>query len=139
MIRSQMAPIAGTMKNFTILAAVLIMLIVAVILWIIASTNVRRQRRALGIMKSMGYTSKDLMKQIALRFMPVTVVSVIIASVLSVYINKGFWMMSFATVATTNIPLIIITDIALIAFCYLVTYIGAGRVKKISVTELMTE
>lgn len=139
MIKSQMEPIALSMKNFTLLAAVLIMLIVGVILWIIASTNVRRQRKDLGIMKSMGYTSKDLMQQIALRFMPVTVISVVIASVLSVYINKGFWMLTFATVAETNVPLIIITDIVLIAFCYIVTYIGAGRVKKISVTELMTE
>ena len=139
MIRSQMVPIADTMKRFTLIGAVLIALIVAVILWIIASSNVRRQRKNLGIMKSLGYSSKDLMRQIALRFMPVTLISLCIASAAAVYVNGIFWRVLFATETKTNISVIIITDIVLALFCYLVTWIGAGRVKKISVTELMTE
>ena len=139
MVRSQMEPMAAAMKTFTLLGAVLISFIVAVILWIIASSNVRRQRQALGIMKSLGYSSKDLARQIALRFMPVIVISLVAASVATVYINGIFWRMMFATVAETDILLIIAADIVLAVFCYLVTLAGAGRVKKVSVTELMTE
>ncbi len=139
MVKSQLAPVADTMKKFTILALLLITLIVAVILWIIASSNVRRQRKNFGIMKSLGYTSKDLMQQTALRFMPITAVSLLIASAAAVYLNKAFWLILFATVAKTDLPLIVITDLFLFVFCYFVTYAGAGRAKKISVTELMTE
>jgi hypothetical protein len=30
-------------------------------------------------------------------------------------------------------------DIAMIVLAYIMTYVGAGKIKKISVTELMTE
>ena len=42
-------------------------------------------------------------------------------------------------VGELNIPLTIIADVILVAFCYAVTYISAGKIKAISVTELMTE
>ena len=37
------------------------------------------------------------------------------------------------------IPVLILTDLALIAFTFVMTYIGAGKIRKISVNELMTE
>ncbi|MBO4901782.1 MAG: ABC transporter permease [Lachnospiraceae bacterium] len=138
-IKAQMEPMANLTKRFTLLAMVLIALIVAVILMIIASSNVRRQRRSLGIMKSMGYSSKDLMQQTAMKFMPVIVVSMILASVCCVYINKFFWSALFGTIARTDLLTILVTDLLMTLFCYFVTYIGAGKIKKISVTELMTE
>ena len=120
-------------------AAAVLSAIVAVILGLIASSNVKRQRRKLGIMKGMGYTSKDLMKQIAIKTMPVTIVSVIIASFAAKYLYSTFWIMVFGVVGELNIPLTIIADVILVLFCYAVTYISAGRIKAISVTELMTE
>ncbi len=138
-IKAQMEPLAKMTKTFTFLAALLIALIVAVIFAIIASSNVRRQRHNLGIMKAMGYSSKDLMKQMALKFMPVIIVSMIVSSVLCVYVDRIFWSSIFGTVARTDRIAIVLTDLAMILFCYAVTYIGAGRIKKISVTELMTE
>ena len=90
-------------------------------------------------MKGVGYTSKDLMKQIAIKTMPVTIISVIIASFAAKYVYSAFWLMAFGVVGELNIPLTIIADVILVAFCYAVTYISAGRIKAISVTELMTE
>ena len=138
-IKAQMEPIAKLTKRFTFLAVVLIALIVAVILMIIAGSNVRRQRHSLGIMKSMGYSSQDLMRQTALKFMPVITVSMALASICCVYVNKIFWSAVFGTVAKTDFVTIIGTDVLMILFCYVITYIGASRIKKISVTELMTE
>ena len=138
-IKSQMAPIAEVTKKYTLIAAVLITVVIAVILAILSSSNVRRQRHSLGIMKSLGYSSHDLMTQMALKILPVTLLSVLIASVCVVLINRVFWTALFGVVATTNIPVIVIGDIGLILFCYAVTYFSAGRIKKISVTELMTE
>lgn len=120
-------------------AMIVLSVVVAVILGLIASSNVKRQRRKLGIMKGMGYTSKDLMKQIAIKTMPVTIVSVIIASFAAKYVYSVFWLMAFGVVGELNIPLTIIADVVLVAFCYAVTYISAGKIKTISVTELMTE
>ncbi len=130
----------STVSKYGSIGAMLVLsAVVAVILGIIASSNVKRQRRRLGIMKGMGYTSKDLMKQIAIKTMPVTIVSVIIASFATKYIYSAFWLMAFGSVGELNIPLTIIADVILVVFCYAVTYLSAGKIKAISVTELMTE
>ena len=134
-----MAPIARITKIATFIATFVIAGIVAVILSLIVSSNVKRQRKQLGIMKGLGYTSKDLMVQLALKTMPMTIISVIIASVLIHYIYSAFWLLAFGTLGNISIPVTVVTDIVLILFCYIVTYICAGKVKAITVTELMTE
>ena len=139
LIKSQLDPIANITRMFTGIGAVAIGIVVAVILGIIAASNVKKRRKDLGIMKSLGYSSKDLMKQIAISIMPITIVSVILASFAAIAVNKIFWFLSFGVPMKTNIPVLILTDLALIVFSFVVTYIGAGKIKKISVTELMTE
>ena len=134
-----MGGVAAVSEIGAIGATVVLSAVVAVILGLIASSNVKRQRRKLGIMKGMGYTSKDLMKQIALKTMPVTIVSVIIASFAAKYVYSAFWRMAFGAAGELDMPLTIIADVILVAFCYAVTYISAGKIKAISVTELMTE
>ena len=139
LIKSQLDPIANITRIFTGIGAVAIGFVVAVILGIIASSNVKKRRKDLGIMKSLGYSSKDLMKQIAISIMPVTIVSVILASFAVIAVNKIFWFTAFGVPMKTNIPVLILTDLALVIFTFVMTYIGAGKIKKISVNELMTE
>ncbi len=139
MAEQELSAVATVAKYGSVVAMIVLSAVVAVILGIIAASNVKRQRRKLGIMKGMGYTSKDLMKQIALKTLPVTIVSVILASFAAKYAYSGFWLMAFSVVGKLNIPLTIIADVILVIFCYAVTYISAGKIKAISVTELMTE
>ncbi len=137
--KSQMESIAAVTKTFSFGAVIFIAVVVAVILGIIAVSAVKRQRREFGIMKSMGYTSRDLMIQLTLRILPVTIISSCIAAVLSVWVQRAFWMAAFGVQIPESLPLIIGTATALVLFCLIVTYISAGSIRKISVTELMTE
>ncbi len=137
--KSQMGSIAAVTRTFSFCAVIFIAFVVAVILGIIAVSAVKRQRRELGIMKSMGYTSRELMIQLTLRILPVTIVSSCIAAVLSVWVQRAFWMAAFGVHIPESLPLIIGTAAALVLFCLTVTYISAGSIRKISVTELMTE
>ena len=139
LIKTQLGPLTETTKILTLTGTLVITFVVGVILWIIATGSVNRQRHNLGIMKGLGYSSKDLRKQIALRNMPITIISMVIASVLAAWGNKMFWRVLFASAVETNVWVIVVMDIALILFSYFVTYIGASKIKKISVTELMTE
>lgn len=137
--KSQMGPIAGVTKTFSFWAVIFIAVVVVVILGIIAVSAVKRQRREFGIMKSMGYTSRELMTQLTLRILPVTIISSCIAAVLSVWVQRVFWMAAFGVHIPESLPLIIGTTAVLVLFCLVVTYISAGKIRKISVTELMTE
>lgn len=137
--KSQMESISAAVKTFSFWAVIFIAVVVAVILGIIAVSAVKRRRKEFGIMKSMGYTSRELMIQLTLRILPVTIVSSCIAAVLSVWVQRVFWMVTFGVQIPESLPLMIGTAAALVLFCLIVTYISAGSIRKISVTELMTE
>lgn len=112
--------------------------VVCIIITVLMEQTVRRQRRELGIMLSMGYTSKELMFQLAMRIMPAVAVSVIIGSAASVFLFTALMRVLFGKF-TANIPVVVISGIVMTLFCFVCAYIGAGKIKKISVTELMTE
>ena len=137
--KGQMEPIANITRIFGIAAAIIISGIVAVILGIISVSSVKRKKKDIGIMKSLGYSSKDLMTQMAMRILPPTIVGVGIASISIFYIYRYFWISTFSVEVDAVPGVVVVTGILVIIFCYFVTYISAGRTKKISVTELMTE
>ncbi len=126
--------IVGASWAFLGIAAI----VVAVIIVNIMEQTIRRQRKELGIMLSMGYTSKQLMAQLAMRIMPAAVIAVI----LGVFGGLGIYSVvcGFMFGATPlNIPIIIIAAVMMILFCFVCGYLGAHRIKTISITELMTE
>ncbi len=137
--KGQMESIANITKIFSVVSSLVITGIVAVILGIISVSNVRRRKKDIGIMKSLGYSSKDLMTQMAWRIMPPAIVGAGIALILCCYVYKLFWLAAFAVEVKPELLVLVPVDIALILFCYFVTYISAGKIKQISVTELMTE
>ena len=125
-IKTQITPITKSSRKFSLGGLIVVSLIVAVLLAIVTSNDVRRQRQRLGIMKGLGYSSKDLMKQISLKLLPVILVGVALATVCGILFNNFFWGMSFATIAENNVFVIVITDVLLILFCYIIAYIGGG-------------
>lgn len=139
LMEGQVESVADSMMVVSAVIVIFSVIVVAVILSILAETTVRRKRKELGIMKAMGYTSKDLMQQIAFRIMPIACVAVVIASICSVYLINAFSFTMFAVFMDVNFWIMLPIDICLLLFCYLVTYISAGKIKQISVTELMTE
>ena len=99
---------------------------------------VRRQRKELGIMLGLGYTSKELMLQLALRSMPAVIAAVILGTfgALAVF----YWAIDMILGAPpVNVPLIAAAVVVMMLFCFGCAYMGASRIKKISVTEIMAE
>ena len=137
MMASLLATIVKTTGILTRLFMVISALVVMVILSILMESEIKRQRKDLGIMKSMGYTSRELMLQLAFRIMPAAVLAVVIGTVLGVTATK--LLVNFIGAVPINIPAVIAVDILILLFCFGCAYLGARRIKKISVYELMTE
>lgn len=110
----------------------------AIIIIALMEQAVRRQRKEFGIMLGLGYTTKELMVQLAIRIMPAVIVAIILGTVGAAAVLHAAMNVMFGT-TPINIPMMIITIIIMILFCFGCAYVGAGRIKKISVTELMTE
>ncbi len=124
----------------TIITAVLMgisALVVVIILSILMSSTVRKQYKELGIMKGLGYTSRELKFQMAFRIIPPTIISVIVGSLISIAALS--LLDTLVAKITVTVPSVIIVDLGFLLFCFLCTYVSARRIGKISVCELMTE
>ena len=136
-LRTQLSATSTAISVIATMFVLLAAIVVMVILFVLMESTIRRQRKEFGIMKGMGYTSKELMVQLAMRIMPAALIAVIsgtIVGVLSVNL-----LVSYVGRITVNLPLVLLLDAALLVFCFGCAYFGARKVKKISVYELMTE
>ena len=111
--------------------------VVMIILFILMESAIRRDRREFGIMKGLGYTSRELMFQLACRIVPSAVFSVIIGTIIGVTMTD--LLTSIIGIVKVNIPQVIVLDIVMLIFCFVCAYVGARKIKTISVYELMTE
>ena len=112
-------------------------IIVMLMLAILMASTIRKQYRELGIMKSLGYTSKELMFQMAFRIIPVAFLAVVMGTLLS------FPLLGVVGAIVCEIEVsivgVIITDLAILTFCFGSAYLNARKIEKISAYELITE
>ncbi len=118
---------------FTVIAAVVVMIII----FILMAATIKKQRRHLGIMKGMGYTSHELMLQLAFRIVPATIIAVILGTLLAVALTGS--VSSLIGKLVISPAALVAADIIMLLFCFGCAYFGARKIKKISVYELMSE
>ena len=139
LIESQLGAIARLSQIFSFTMMIVVAIIISVILNFLVDSTIRKQRKEFGIEKSMGYTSRDIKKQIVSRIMPIAVPAVIAAVIVVVPLTESFQVMAFGGGAQPRYWLLIPAAVVLVGYVYVSAYISAGKVKKVSVTELMTE
>ena len=141
MVNVMKTQIGGIFSTISLISWVLMgisAVVSGIIIIAIMEQTVRRQRKELGIMLGLGYTTKELMLQLAMRIMPAVAAAVILGTIGATVVFRAGMVYVFGTVPI-SILLMIAADAALILFCFGCAYLGAGRIRKISVTELMTE
>ena len=99
--------------------------------------TIRKQYRELGIMKGLGYTSRELMFQMSFRIVPVAVIAALVGTFLS-FVSMGLIEMVLGKLSV-SVPAVAVVVICVLLFCFFCAYTGARKIKKISVYELMTE
>ena len=124
---------AGISVIMMVISAVTVILMLAILM----ASTIRNQYRELGIMKGIGYTSKELMLQMAFRIIPVAVMGVTVGTVLAILLMQV--VNAFVAKVSLSAPAILAMDLAILAFTFACAFISAGRIKKISVYELITE
>ena len=112
-------------------------IVVMIILSILMASTIRKQYRELGIMKGLGYTSRELKFQMAFRMIPPTVIAVVLGTIINFLVLK--LLVGLLAKISVSIVSIVIVDIIILLFCFICAYINAKKIGKISVYELMTE
>ena len=120
-------------------------LIVMLVLYMVIKTTILRRKRELGIQKAVGFTTLQLMNQIALSMTPVILIGVVMGAVGGFF---GFGpmmniMLSSAGIVKIDLPVpmgqVAIICILLVGLAYAVSMAIARRIRKISAYGLVSE
>ena len=132
---------------FAILLTVLVItvLVVVMILYLVIKTMIIKRKKEFGVMKAIGYSTMQLMHQIAISFLPVIITGVTIGGALGYFFTNPMLavLLSGAGVKrldfTIHLPTILMLCIGIFLLAYIVSMVVAAKIKKITVYSLMTE
>ena len=115
------------------------------ILYLVIKTMILKRKREFGILKATGYTTLQLMTQIALSFVPIVIAGVIMGGVLGCLYTNSLLTLLLSGAGIHNvkfivkIPPIVMLCIGLVVLAYLVSMLISRRIKWISAYGLITE
>ena len=142
---SALGPVRNTISNLSKIIVIVTMLIISLILSLMIKATIIKRKVEFGIYKAIGYTTRELMVQIALSFMPTTIIGAILGSIVGNVSVKPLLTMALHSVGISkfetsiNIMVLFGVIILIIGFTFLVAMVEAYKVRKISVYELLTE
>ncbi len=116
-----------------------------VVVSMICSKTFVREKIDIGIYKAMGFTSRNLRLQFAVRFLIVAFFGIIFGTVLSLSFSEKILSYMLRSMGIVNFVIdyrfiTVFLPIAAVALCYfLFAYIAAGKTKKVEVRNLITE
>lgn len=128
-----------------IVIAILILsaIIIAFVLFLLVRTMLNNKKRDYGILKSLGFTTKQLILQMALSFMPAIIISTIIGILISCFVINPLMSVFLSGLGivkcTFNIPFVFATmaGICLIALSFGIACLLSLKIKKIAPRALL--
>ena len=131
------------MTIIVIAILVLSVIIIAFVLYLLVRTMLNNKKREYGILKSLGFTTKQLILQTALSFMPAIILSTIVGIIIScIAINPlmSLFLSGLGIVKCTfAIPILftILAGVLLVLFAFALLCILSLKIKKISPYQIL--
>ena len=131
------------MTIIVIAILVLSAIIIAFVLYLLVRTLLNNKKRDYGILKSLGFTTGQLILQTALSFMPAIIISTVIGVIISCLTINPLLSLFFSSLGivkcTFNIPIVFVTGAGflLILFSFGIACLLSLKVKKISPRSLL--
>ena len=144
LIKGQMDTFINVANLMAIVITIISGCIIFLVLYLLMKTLIYDRRYEYGILKALGYRSKDLIIQNVLSFMPTIIIGTIIGITISYYITNpyiGLMMRPFGIMkCSMNIPadLIIISGTFIIGISLISTILMSLKIRKIEPYDLLT-
>lgn len=145
-----LATIEGAGKVYVSLMTIIVIailvlsaIIIAFVLYILVRTLLNNKKRDYGILKSFGFTTKQLILQTAFSFMPAIIFSIVIGIFISCLVINPLMSLFLSTMGivkcTFNIPILFVTvaGTALILLSFGIACLLSLKIKKISPHSLL--
>jgi len=129
----------------TLVILAMTLLVVLLSVWLLMKTMITRRRQEFGVMKTVGFTTRQIMNQLASYFMPIVATGLVGGGIIgAVSFNPVFVGLTRSMgIMTSNMPtpwgLTLVMCGALILVAYAFAMLVAWRTRKISPVELVTE
>lgn len=128
------------------MAAVLVLscFLVIFVMYLLVRTLIGGKKRDYGILKAFGFTTRQLILQTALSFMPSVIVSTVAGIFISIYIINPLMAMFLGGIGVVKcsfaipVEVIIIEGIGLVLFAFAAACLMSLRVKKITPREMLS-
>lgn len=128
-----------------IVSAILVLsaVIIVFVLYLLVRTMLNNKKRDYGILKSLGFTTKQLILQTALSFMPAIIISTVIGLIISCLTINPLLSLFFSSLGivkcTFDIPIVFATiaGIALILLSFGIACLLSLKIKKIAPRNLL--
>jgi putative ABC transport system permease protein len=141
----QMATMRGMFELLALVILVAVACIITLVLFLVIKTAILRRRKELGIQKALGFTTFQLMNQMAMNLTLPIVFGVIAGTIAGVFGFNPLMSISMrgAGIVNMNLPIpmdwVIVLSVGLILFAYLISMLVSYRIRKISAYRLVTE
>lgn len=145
MLNSSLGSIVNVISTLSLIIIFSTIMIIVLILSLVIKAMIIKSKVEFGILKSIGYTTWELMIQIALSFMPAVIIGSSLGAVIGRLSVRPLLTMALHSIGISkfevelNIFIVLGIILSIVLFTFLVAMIEAHKVKKISVYELLTE
>ena len=120
-------------------------LVIFLVLYLILKTLILRRRRELGIQKALGFTTLQLMNQLALYFIPVITLGIAAGGVIGalgfnsmfVALTRGMGIMTASMPAPIGMTVVLCALLVVLSYAF--AMLIAARIRRISAYALVTE
>lgn len=144
-IDSSIGPIINVISELSVVITIATMLIIVLILSLMIKAMIIKRKVEFGIFKAIGYTTRDLMFQIALSFMPTVICGTAVGTIGGIIIVNPLLTNALHIIgiskyeSSVNINIVLAVNIFIIVFTFIVAMFDSYKVRKVSVYELLSE
>ncbi|SEN93542.1 putative ABC transport system permease protein [Amphibacillus marinus] len=144
-IESQTGMYTAAVFAVMVMVLIITVIVVVMILYLVIKTLIIKRKKEFGILKAIGYSTFQLMNQIAMSYLPIIMIGVTAGGGLGYFFTNpmlslllsaaGVKRLSFAI----HIPSIIFLCLSIFVLAYLVSMLIARQIKQISAYDLIIE
>lgn len=144
-IDSTLSTFTTAVTSITAVITAVTIIVVSLILYLVIKTLIMKRKREFGILKSMGYTTFNLMTQITFSLFPVIGMGVAIGSIGGYFFSDSAFVLLLSSLGIYNgqlavhLPQVLLLCAAILAVSYVVSMLVARRIRKVSVYDLIVD
>lgn len=142
---AQLQSYSRALSSIVVVIFITMLLIIGSVLQVTTKSEIQKDQKEFGIMKALGYTTQDIIRQVSLRFLITTALGSVVGAVLAFASSPAvfaamFEMMGVTQVAMNGYPLVLVVYSCVLSVAlYLVARFTCRRIRRITAYELMTE